>query len=303
MQQWSHSTTRGWGKYEGIRGTVVKRQYTSDGKFTRVKPEQTTIQSVDRAATILEVLSEEAPLSISEIARRLDVHRSTALRLLATLETHNLVEETTTRGSYQLGFALLHLANSVTHRIDFARDAQACCDAVAEQLNETINVAVLDSGYAMTITQTTGNRMIGLTRQYVGQRGPLHATSTGKMLLAHADQTELERVLDQGLEAYTSMTITDPEVLLMELETLRERDWASSVAEWEEGINALAVPVRDPDEQVVAALAVNAPAFRLPESSFAEVAGLLREHTEFLESRLSLETSVIGGPRTALLGH
>lgn len=267
-----------------------------------MKSEQTTIQSVDRAAKILDVLSEEAPLSISEIARRLDVHRSTALRLLATLQTHNLVEETTTRGSYQLGFALLHLANSVTHRIDFARDAQACCDAVAEQVNETVNVAVLDSGYAMTITQTTGNRMIGLTRQYVGQRGPLHATSTGKMLLAHAGEAELNQVLEQGLEAYTSMTITDPEVLLTELETLREREWASSVAEWEEGINALAVPVRDPEGRVVAALAVNAPAFRLPESSFAEMADQLREHTQLLEAHVSLETTVIGTARATLPG-
>ncbi|MDO5618883.1 IclR family transcriptional regulator [Kocuria sp.] len=267
------------------------------------KQDQTTIQSVDRAARILEILGEEAPLSISEIARRLGVHRSTALRLLATLETHNLVEQVAARGSYQLGFALLHLANSVTHRIDFARDAQICCDTVAAHLNETVNVAVMDEGYAMTITQTTGNRMVGLTRQYVGQRGPLHATSTGKMLLAHADPSALEQLLERGLEGFTSMTITDPEVLRSELEALRERDWASSVAEWEEGINALAVPVRNADGRVVAALAVNAPAFRLPESSFADVAEVLHHHTPFLESRLSLETSVAGSPRAMLPAH
>lgn len=266
------------------------------------KSDQTNIQSVDRAATILEVLSDESPLSISEIARRLEVHRSTALRLLATLESHNLVEQVSARGSYQLGFALLHLANSVTHRVDFTRDAQACCDAAAEQLNETVNVAVLDEGYAMTVTQATGNRMIGLTRQYVGQRGPLHATSTGKILLAHAEDTERERVLHAGLETYTGTTITDPEILRSELLVLRTRGWSSSVAEWEEGINALAVPVRDLDGQVVAALAVNAPAFRLPESSFADMAEALHTHAGALESRLSLEASVMGTRRTVAVG-
>lgn len=266
-----------------------------------MKPEQTTsIQSVDRAARILELLSDEAPLSISEIARRLDVHRSTALRLLATLEQHNLVEQLKSRGSYQLGFALLHLANAVNHRTDFTRDAQSCCDTVAEELNETINIAVLDAGYAMTITQTTGTRMIGLTRQYVGQRGPLHATSTGKILLAHSETDELERVLEDGLQGYTGMTITDPDVLLAELDALRERGWASSIAEWEDGINALAVPVRDPAGHVVAALSINAPAFRLPESRFAELAHVLRNHAHALESRISPEGSVAGAPRNVL---
>lgn len=259
------------------------------------KPEQsTTIQSVDRAAHILELLSDESPLSISEISRRLSVHRSTALRLLATLETHHLVEQVGARGSYQLGFALLHLANAVTHRIDFARDAQACCDKVAALLNETINVDVLDQGFAMTVTQTTGDRMIGLTKHYVGQRGPLHATSTGKLLLAHAGQEQVQAHVDQGLEAYTSMTITDPAVLRAELEILRERDWSSSVAEWEDGINALAVPVRNSADQVVAALAINAPAFRLPESSFAERAETLHEYARLLGGRLGLESSFAG---------
>lgn len=193
------------------------------------------VQSVDRAAQILEMLSDESQLTISEISRRLQVHRSTAFRLLGTLEHHDLVEQDGSRGAYRLGFALLRMANSVTQRLDFSREAQACCDALAQELSETVNLAILDAGYAVTITQTVGDRMVGVARQYVGQRGPLHATSTGKMLLAHAGEPELERLVSRGLESFTGMTISDPEVLRAELEAIRGRGWSSAVAEWRRG--------------------------------------------------------------------
>lgn len=255
----------------------------SEWKLMGMKSEAPNpVQSVDRAAQILEMLSDEPQLTISEISRRLQVHRSTAFRLLGTLEHHDLVEQDGSRGAYRLGFALLRMANSVTQRLDFSREAQACCDALAQELSETVNLAILDAGYAVTITQTVGDRMVGVARQYVGQRGPLHATSTGKMLLAHAGEPELERLVSRGLESFTGMTISDPEVLRAELEAIRGRGWSSAVAEWEEGINALAVPVRDAAGEVIAALSTTAPAFRLPESRFAELAEVLRGQADSL---------------------
>lgn len=239
--------------------------------------EVSTVQSVDRAAQILELLRRESELTISEIARRLNVHRSTAFRLLITLQEHDLVEQEQARGGFRLGFGLLRMAGAVTGRIDLARDAQQCCDVAAEQLNETVNVAILDAGAAMTITQTEGKRMIGVAQQYVGQRGPLHATSTGKVLLAHGDAAEQRRVLSSSLQAYTASTIVEPPALERELEKVLERGWASASAEWEEGINAVAVPIRDAMGQVVAALSVTAPAFRLPESGFGDHVEVLRE--------------------------
>jgi len=256
-------------------------------KFIGVKSEAVNpVQSVSRAARILELLGEESSLTISEISRRLDVHRSTAFRLLGTLEQHDLVEQESARGAYRLGFAMLRMANSVTQRVDFTRDAQACCDALAQRLNETVNISILDAGYAVTITQAAGDQMVGVTRQYVGQRGPLHATSTGKMLLAHAGAEELGRLAERGLEAFTAMTMTDPDVLGTELEAIHRRGWSSAVAEWEHGINALAVPVRDADGSVIAALSTTAPAFRLPESQFSDYACVLHEEASVLEARL-----------------
>lgn len=249
------------------------------------------VQSVDRAAQILGMLREQPSLTISEIARRLGVHRSTAFRLLATLESHDLVEQETARGAYRLGFGLLRMANAVTGRIDLTRDAQSSCDDAAAQLKETVNVAILDQSAAVTITQTVGERMIGVARQYVGQRGPLHATSTGKVLLAYASPAEQRRILTGALEAFTGSTITDAKTLADELEAVLQRGWASAVAEWEEGINALAVPVRGPGGEIVATLSTTAPAFRLPESSFVDHVAVLREAADRLEAKLGVVTT------------
>ncbi|WP_300344198.1 IclR family transcriptional regulator [Nesterenkonia sp.] len=243
------------------------------------------VQSVERAIQILELLREDPAVSMSEISRRLEVHRSTVLRVLATLEAYDLVEQSG-RGSYRLGFGLLRLASAVRNQIDFAKDAQSSCDHLADRLNETVNAAILDEGFAVTITQAQGDQMVGVTKQYVGQRGPLHATSTGKILLAHAGDDQFDRLVDRGMESFTGMTITDPDVLRTELEAVRRRGWASAVAEWERGINALAVPVRDADGGVVAALSVTAPSFRLPESHFAELAEILTAEASALEERL-----------------
>lgn len=247
-----------------------------------------TIQSVDRAVAVLEVLAEHPALGVSEIARGLGVHRSTAFRLLTTLEARGLVEQVQHRGLYRLGLGLLRLAGSVTSRIDLVRDAQIACDQVALRLNETANVAILDDRAAVNITQTMSAQLVAVLRQYVGQRTPLHATSTGKVLLAHAPTTVRASVLGGPLERFTPATLVEPSALRAELDCVREQGWAAADAEWEADANAVAVPVLGVAGDVVAALSATAPSFRMPPESFARIAG---------------ELTVVAGELSRRLGH
>lgn len=244
------------------------------------------IQSVDRAAQILQLLADEPALGVSEVSRRLRVHRSTAFRLLATLQAHNLVEQEAHRGLYRLGLGVLRLSGSVTARIDLVRDAQVVCDQMAVELNETANVAILDDRAAVNVTQATSTQLIAVARQYVGQRTPLHATSTGKMLLAHAPDALRETILAGTLERFTPVTITDPAALRAELDTVRHRGWAGANAEWETDTSAVAVPVLGSAGTVVAALSATAPSFRMPRERFAEVAASLAAGAATLSRRL-----------------
>lgn len=231
------------------------------------------MQSVDRAVAALDLLADLGEAGTVEIADRLGVHKSSATRLLATLADHGLVAQDAAGGHWRLGTGLLRLAGAVTDRTGFSAAAQLLCDRVAAATGETANVAVLDDSYAVNVTQTVGSGLLS-PHHYLGRRTPGHATSSGKLLLAHhpAAVTAVAR----DLERFTDRTVTTPAALDAELTAVRDRGWATSDGEWEEHITAVAVPLRLPDGTLEAALTVTGPAHSLPASRFAGVAAQLR---------------------------
>lgn len=242
------------------------------------------VQAVDRALRILELLADRGPLTASEIARALGVHRSTAFRLLGTLQGRRFAARQPD-GAYALGSGALRVAGAVTARIDFAREAQAICDEVTRKLGETSNVAILVDGDTVNIAQTTGTSSVAVRDQFVGQRTPTHATSSGKALLAFAGEEEIERAAG-SLDRFSQTTITDAGRLREEMRLVRERGWGSALAEWQDHTNAVAVPVFASDGSVIAALSTTAPAFRMPEESLPELAAELRGFADELSRRL-----------------
>lgn len=233
-------------------------------------------QSVDRALTILQILAKHPDATVGAVARELDVHKSTASRLLAALEHHGLVTQSAWRGTYSLGFGLVRLAGAVTAQSSFPQAAQQACEELSRSLTETLNVAILDDLAAVNIAQATGNAALYRAHEYVGHRTPLHATSSGKVLLAFADEQTRRAYGRMELKRFTDRTITDYSALDEELERVRRRGWAYSHQEWEDRINAVAVPVRNPAGQVIAAMTATGPEHRLPYEDFADIAARLR---------------------------
>jgi DNA-binding IclR family transcriptional regulator len=251
----------------------------------------TAVQSVDRALTILEMLAESGELGVTEIAARLGVHKSTAFRLLSSLEQHRLAEQLGDRGKYRLGFGIVRLAGATTARLDLAREGGPVCRQLAGEINETVNIAVMDAGAAVNITQEQGSAAV-TAQNWIGQRTPLHATSSGKVLLAWADADTLAAVLKAGLERRTPATITDPAALRAELDRIRERGWACAVEELETGLNTVAAPIRDAGGSVVAALSASGPSYRLGTDSFPEMAKKLQAGAGEISSQLGYYRTV-----------
>ena len=245
----------------------------------------TPVQSVDRALTILQLLAESGELGVTEIAGRLDVHKSTAFRLLGSLEQHRLVEQLGERGKYRLGFGIVRLAGATTARLDLAREGGPVCRRLAGEINETVNIAVMDAGAAVNITQEQGSAAV-TAQNWIGQRTPLHATSSGKVLLAWADADALAAVLKAGLERRTPATITDPAALRAELDRIRQRGWACTVEELETGLYSVAAPIRGADGSVVAALSASGPSYRLGTESFPKMAKKLQAGADEISSQL-----------------
>ena len=229
------------------------------------------VQAVDRALAILELLSDRQAAGVTEIAQAIGVHKSTAFRLLASLEASDLVEQTAHRGTYRLGFGLVRLATAVSERLELTRLARPVCDTLAAQVGETVTLAVLRGSEVVNLEQVQGPTAI-TTVNWLGRTTPAHATSGGKVLLAALAPEELEGFVAEELPRFTAGTVTEPAALRRELARVRELGYAVTEEELEPGLNAIAAPVRDRTGQVVAAISVSAPAFRLGSERLAEIA-------------------------------
>ncbi|GGX08244.1 IclR family transcriptional regulator [Streptomyces lomondensis] len=240
------------------------------------------VQSVDRAVSVLEILARHGEAGVTEIADELDVHKSTAFRLLGVLENRGLVAQAKDRGKYYLGAGVLRLAGAAAVRLDVSQEGVPVCRELADELGETVNIAVLDDDAAVNIMQARGTASV-TAQNWLGRRTPLHATSSGKVLLAHLPPTLREGLLARPLHRFTERTVTVASMLRGELDTVVQQGYAITVEELEIGLAAAASPVRAHDGKVIASLSVSGPVYRLSPDRLPEVA----KRTEAAAAELS----------------
>jgi DNA-binding IclR family transcriptional regulator len=243
------------------------------------------VQSVDRAVAILELLARNGEAGITEIAAELGVHKSSASRLVYTLRARELVEQNGERGPFRIGLGMLKFAGAVTGQLDYVRVGGPVCSTLAERLGETVNIAVLDGNRAVNVSQARGSSAVA-AQNWVGQRTPLHATSSGKVLLAGEPPESQERLLAGELEPCAPRTITDPVRLRAVLRRTAEDGYATCIEELEPGLHAVAVPVFGAHGDVVAAISAAGPAYRLSQKRIPEIVDELRTASRDLSVRM-----------------
>ena len=221
-----------------------------------------SVHSVNRAISILQVLALRGPTTVTEIATELNVHKSTIFRLLATLDARGLVDQNGTRGRYQLGYGVVQLAAGATRQMDLSVISRRVCEALAEEVGETVDIAINDDNAVLNIDQVIGAAAM-TTVDWVGRRTPLHATSSGKVFLAHMSPTQRADYLSSTLERFTEHTITDRRELEAQLQTVRDQGYGFTLEEYQIGLAAVAAPIRDIEGHVVAAVGMSGPNFRI----------------------------------------
>jgi len=249
------------------------------------EPGPSQVQSVDRAIAILYLLAKRGTAGVTEVAADLGVHKSTAFRLIAALEAGHLIEQDGERGKYHLGRGILRLAGATAGRLEVPTESRPVCRQLAAELGEAVNVAILDSGEATNILQEYGTASI-TGRNWIGQRTPLHATASGKVLLAWMDPVALKEFLTSKPHRYTPHTLTRAASLEAELERVREQGWASTAEEFEIGLNAVAAPIFGTAGEVMAAVGTSGPSYRLTVESFPAVAAALVAGANEISGRL-----------------
>lgn len=260
-------------------------------------PRDGGVRSVERAIAILDLLAQGGWQAGADVARELRVHRSTALRLLGTLERHGLVERDQRTAKYRLGHRLQQLASVVSGEFDLRYVARPVCESLAGALGETVTLDVLAGDVIVPIEQATASTSM-VSVNWLGRRTPVHCTASGKVILAFAPPAVRERLLTHPLERSTARTVTDRAELEQQLEAARESGVARTFEELELGLDAIAAPVFGADGEVVAALDVSGPSHRLRLEGRPELVRMTREGAADLSRRLGFRgrRSESGGP-------
>jgi len=244
------------------------------------------VRSVDRAAALLLALGEShGEAGVTELARRLGLHKSTASRLLATLEKRGLVEQDEESGKYRLGLVVIRLAGQAERALDLRSIAMPELDRLARSTRETTGIGIVDGDLLRTVAQVDGPNLSAMS-DWTGRGAPLHCVAGGKVLLSALPEREIMRLVKRGLGQCTDRTITTLEPLLEELARVRRRGFATAFGEYDTALNAIAAPVYDVRGHVVAALGVWGSSSRVTPARVPELVQAARTAAAAVSVRL-----------------
>lgn len=250
------------------------------------------IQAIERAVAILNAFTVEQPeYGVTELANELGLHKSTIHRFLVNLEHAGLVERSPRTGRYRLGLHILELSGVVTQQMSLWEEALPFLEGLVRDTGETGHLAVLDNGEAVYVERVETHRALRIPSA-VGRGYPAHATSLGKVLLAHLGTDEVnEIIVEHGLDAHTPHTITDSTDLHDDLAMIRERGYAIDNEEYDEGLRCIGAPIQDHTGAVVAALGVGGPVTRVTPERVPDLAELVAQAATGLSRRLGAHQS------------
>ena len=250
-----------------------------------------TIQTVSNALRLLEVFYDESELGVSELSRRLGLHKNNVFRLLATLELGGYIEQSPVTDRYRLGVRCLELGRAYSRSHSLVERARPVLKNLVDKLGETAHLGVLRD-FDVVHLDGAGPRRLLVTAMRIGQRLPVHCSALGKVLIGcavDATREEYDRsvVAEGRLEAVTSATVVDSMKLAEQLRTVGAQGYAFDLGECEVGLNCAAAPVYGDTGEVVAALSVSGPSFRLSEDVlFSEVLPVLSASAKALSVSL-----------------
>ena len=257
--------------------------------------ERSGIQSLERAFAILEeIAASRDGITLVELSKRLDLHNSTAFHLVQTMVSLGYVRQLRDSKRYRIGRPLFALAAAARDEVELASLAQPVLEALSAETGETGHCAVWSSGQVVAIAKTPGAgsfQMVG----GVGLLRPAYCTGLGKALLAYMTPTQLERYLaGTALKRLTAKTITEPDILRQQLDEIRHNGLAFDDGEFDQEVRCLSVPVRDFTGQVVAAIGISGPMWRLQLQGLSEKAVHVRRAGGQLSATLGYRPEIDG---------
>ncbi|MFZ7102390.1 MAG: IclR family transcriptional regulator [Peptococcaceae bacterium] len=234
-----------------------------------------TVQSVDRALSILHTFRVQDELGVTEISKLIGLNKSTTYGLLSTLYENGYVDKRT-NGKYCLGLKLLEMGQYVQNRLDVRQIARPLLEELCEKYDETIHLVIFNRGDAYYVDKVESVRSIVNITQ-VGKKVAFHASSVGKALLAYMTQEQQEAELALPLKRYTPYTITDPDKLREHIKRVKEDGYALDLEEIELGVRCIGAPIRNYTGEVIGAFSCSAPSTRVSQEKLSEIIEAVKE--------------------------
>ncbi len=249
------------------------------------------IQSVSHALDVLEQFTgDHDELGVTELSKRLKLHKNNVFRLLATLESRGYIEQNKATENYRLGIRCLQLGQTYVTHMGLLRQAHPIIESLANTANETAFVAVFRKAAVVPLDAVEAKRAVRFTSK-VGEALPLHCTAAGKVQLAYISDADLREALTEGLPRFTDSTITDKPTLHSQLKRIAELGYSVELGEHISEVHSIAVPIRDYTRNVVGSLAVSGPAHRMSSDRLEkEIAPLMQKAGQELSNRLGFES-------------
>ena len=246
------------------------------------------MQTATTALRVLDEVARSQPIGVTEVARRLDLPKSSAQRALRALEAAGWVRRSTTeRTGWLLTTKAIDIAARVAADTGVREAAQDVMEHLRDQTGESVHLAIRERHEVVVIDSV---ETVNPTRIHIpiGTRSPLHATATGKSILAHLDEQQRADVVAAGLGRFTAVTITDPELLIGELDAIRSgRRCATAKGELRDDIASIAAPVLSGAGWPICAISVFIPLYRFPPDDGVQIGRLVVAAAEEIAQRLS----------------
>lgn len=224
------------------------------------------IQAVDHALDLLEQFHDEVDeLGVTELSKRLKLHKNNVFRLLATLESRGYIEQNRVTENYRLGLKTLQLGQTFIRQMGLLRQARPVLEWLVEQCNETSYVAILKDLHIVYLDVVETNLTVRVVPR-VGARLPAYCTAAGKVQLAYMTDEELDNYFPtRELKGFTANTITDKESLKKHLQLVAEQGYAIDNEELDIGVRCVGAPIRDYTRRIVGAVSISGPSMRFSD--------------------------------------
>jgi DNA-binding IclR family transcriptional regulator len=231
------------------------------------------IQSVAHALDVLEEFRGDMDeLGVTELSKKLKLHKNNVFRILATLQSRNYIEQNRSNDNYRLGIKCLELGQTFIRQRGLLKQAKPILQELAGTTGETSYISILRGNEVVYLDAVETSSTVRVISR-VGLHMPVHATAAGKALVAFESDEELLKRFSGEIPRFTKDTKTRSEDLMKDFATVRELGYATDLEEFEDGLRCIGAPVRDYTRKVVGAISVSGPAHRLPDGKIAQQFG------------------------------